>query len=233
MADVEPTSPLTRILASMDPAVRRELPMPSATKAGNIEQAQATLFLCSIKLRGRIELWAQRSGSNFVAEGHAFRTWLESWETAFSALLSNAMPSMHQDDVDRCRVIKANHLSCIVLAALLESNPGARRANVDKDCLAIVGLATAVLDGHTSHSSRASKSAMTMAEPLVIVQSYASSTELRNHAAHLLARHYNVQETQQPASTSPASSVATSSPRSVLSQSFGHSRTSSQGRYSG
>lgn len=211
--------------------------MPAATKACSTEQAQATLQLCANKLKSRMRIWTEARNSSsswtshdFTAEGRQFNAWLESWESAFSTLLAQAMPSMREEDVERCRILKANHLGCSVQASLLANGD---RESTERDALAILGLASAVLtrpsSSHSDVEPQQRPGVMSMAEPLEVVAGYSSSATLRSNASRLLSQHFKSIPPRHYAAHSPVSSAA-SSPAS-WGVTLLPSRTSSKGPY--
>ena len=180
----------------------RELPMPKITKLSSLNQASATLLHCWTKLV-RLTQQEQPSpttpsqpSSPVVEDRRDFQIWLEHWELAFTAFLSNAMASMTGEDITHSRILKANHLACGIVA----SDPGTAAFDVfEAEFSAIVELAGAVLRSRqladSAQESRSSTESPTMTttldvkEPLCVVSSRCTKASIRNRAAELLARH--------------------------------------------
>lgn len=180
--------------------------MPAVCDTTTLSQPHATLQLCSNKLKSLFRsLLDTPPGSpaapSLLAEMHRFRPWLEQWEAAFSAFLATAMPALSTPDVRRARVLKANHLSTLVLASVR----GVRDVDFEPfgaDFRAIVGLAAAILDGDREASGTPEGSprvemrevgvlggeAMTLADPLRVVASCATDAGVRGRGARLLQR---------------------------------------------
>lgn len=197
------TSPLPSHTDPTIPRHTRELPMPAVRASCNLDQAHATLQLCSNKLKTHFRKLLETDPSSVEAlttlsEMRRFRPWLEQWETSFSAFLASAMPALPQPDVKRCRVLKANHLSTLILASIA----GVRDVDFDPfvgDFKAIVGLGAAILDAETtpdvSPKSACDKrelvttsAVMTLADPLRVVVSCCTDPMVRSRAARLLQR---------------------------------------------
>jgi hypothetical protein len=158
--------------------------------------------LCSNKLKTHFRKLLETDPASVEAlsiltEMRRFRPWLEQWEKAFSAFLASAMPTLAQPDVKKCRVLKANHLSTLILASI----SGIRDVDFEPfmdDFKAIVGLAAAILDAETTPDV-SPKSAwdkrevtpsttMTLADPLRVVVSCCTDPMVRSRAARLLHR---------------------------------------------
>lgn len=176
----------------------RELPMPNVSKLSSLGQAHATLLHCW----ARISRFAYESPSTptspqtspITEERQHFQRWLEQWEIAFTEFLTNAMPSMTNEDVTESRVLKANHLACSILASGgVSSTPDGPEA----DFRAIVELSGAVLrirhltdspQERQSEVSPTSASQLDVKEPLHVVVSRCSQESIRAHALELLSR---------------------------------------------
>ncbi|WPG98961.1 Hypothetical protein R9X50_00176300 [Acrodontium crateriforme] len=131
----------------------RELPMPNVSRIYNLSQAHATLLHCSNKLtRSRDSAASSPSSTGTASPSSEDRLdkWLERWEQAFTDYLSNAMPSMGASELAECRVLKANHLACTILAS--SSGPHAFEAEFQ----AIIDLAGAVLKARSEANGLAS-----------------------------------------------------------------------------
>ena len=182
----------------------RELPMPNVSKLSSLDQAHATLLHCWTKLSSfsyqhSSPLTPSTSSSQpspVVEERQHFQRWLEQWEIAFTAFLTNAMPSMANDDVTESRVLKANHLACVILATDGISFPG---DHPEADHNAIVELAGAVLriryladspQDSKSQSPTAITSQLGVREPLHVVVSRCNNESTRARALELLSRFY-------------------------------------------
>jgi hypothetical protein len=176
--------------------------MPAVRSSCNLDQAHATLQLCSNKLKTHFRKLLETDPASVEAlsiltEMRRFRPWLEQWEKAFSSFLATAMPTLAQADVKKCRVLKANHLSTLILASI----SGVRDVDFEPfvaDFKAIVGLAAAILDAETTPDV-SPKSAwdkrevtlstvMTLADPLRVVVSCCTDPMVRSRAARLLQR---------------------------------------------
>ncbi|KAK4542989.1 hypothetical protein LTR36_005987 [Oleoguttula mirabilis] len=182
----------------------RELPMPNVTRITNLNQAHATLLHCCNKL-ARFAQQCQASGSSGAADGQVteerrqFQQWLERWEQAFTEFLASAMVSMGSEDLTQCRVLKANHLACNVVAS--GAGPGTSGSDASgPEFQAITDLAGAVLQtrrGTGSPQSAVSSpsvspviSGLDVQDPLYIVLAHCSTQALRTLANELLLRFY-------------------------------------------
>ncbi|CAK3882399.1 Hypothetical predicted protein [Lecanosticta acicola] len=171
----------------------RELPMPIVTRITSLGQAQATLQHCATKLSRSWQSNPGRSSpppSPIDAYGRRhFQQWLEQWEQAFTAYLSFAMPSMKTEDITQCRVLKANHLSCTILAS-----QGSSFDKFDSEFQAIVELAGAVLQSRRqkpnsrSQSPEAFSEILDVREPLYVVAARCDRASTRAQAMELIRR---------------------------------------------
>ncbi|EMC98248.1 hypothetical protein BAUCODRAFT_417842 [Baudoinia panamericana UAMH 10762] len=138
-------------------AASRTLPTPNVTRITTLSQAHATLHHCCTVLWWQSHLpatvhfpnEARRLGAE---EKKNLRIWLENWEAAFTEFLSAQMSTMGADDLTQCRVLKANHLTCCILA----SDGGPEPSDFDvfeAEFQAIVELAQAVLQARTAAPS--------------------------------------------------------------------------------
>lgn len=176
----------------------RELPMPVVSRITSIAQAQATLQHCATRLN---KAWqghparASPPGSPIDgSEKRLFQQWLEKWEQAFTAYLSVHMSSMKPDDVTQSRVLKANHLSCTILAS--EAGPSMKSFNVfEADFQAIVELANAVISSRSRAAAtlpNCAASTLDVREPLHVVIAYCDHLSIRNKAIELVSKANNV-----------------------------------------
>ena len=193
---VSKDQPRTKMISS------RELPMPHVNKLSSLDQAHATLLHCWAKLsrfvqentRSRPATWSPVS---LVAERRNFQQWLERWELAFTAFLSNAMASMTSEDVTLSRILKCNHLACTVMAA--DSDPPMFEV-FEAEFRAIIELAGAVLRArHLADSPQDTKSntatspvtgGLDVKEPLQVVISTCPQENMRTRASELLSSFY-------------------------------------------
>lgn len=169
-----------------DMSTSRELPMPIVSRIVNLSQAHATLQHCLGRLT---RVW---NGSPIDAnERRHFQTWLEQWEQAFTAYLSYSMSTMPADEITRCRILKANHLACTVLAAESDTNPSSFD-RFEGDFKAIVDLAEAILRSrHEQGTSAASDSnsangPLDVRDPLRVVGARCTNATVRGKALQLL-----------------------------------------------
>lgn len=195
-----PLSTSTRSPA-MAMGVSRELPMPTVTRITSLGQAQATLQHCSTKLSKSWQNNPARSSPPSspmdASDKRQFQQWLDQWEQAFTAYLSHAMPTMKGDDVSRSRILKANHLSCAILASDRGPHPSAYKV-FDAEFQAIVELAGAVVQSRPQKSDRSStespteanpaSSSLDVREPLYVVVARCDRVSTRNQALELLRR---------------------------------------------
>lgn len=176
----------------------RELPMPTVSKLSSLSQAHATLLHCWTKISKFAYEYpspstpSSRGASPVIEDRQHFQRWLEQWEAAFTAFLTNAMPSMSNEDVTESRVLKANHLACTILVN--DRIPSPRDAP-EVDFHAIVELAGAVLrirhlaDSPQERKSESSPSMtqLDVKEPLHVVASRCSQESIRARAMELLS----------------------------------------------
>ena len=183
----------SRKQSTMPLGTSRELPMPVVTRITSLGQAQATLQHCATKLS---KSWQGNPGrssppdSPIDAHGRRhFQQWLEQWEQAFTAYLSFAMPSMKTEDITQCRVLKANHLSCTILAS-----EGTSFDRFDREFQAIVELAGAVIQSRRqkpdsrSQSPEGSTETLDVREPLYVVAARCDRAATRTQAMDLIRR---------------------------------------------
>ena len=179
----------------------RELPMPNVTQISSLGQAHATLLHCWTKLSRTSQespsstSSTQSSPSSVTDEKRHFQKWLEQWELAFSAFLSNSMASMNTEDVTHSRILKTNHLACTILVS--DAEPAALDV-FEAEFRAIVELAGAVLrsrfqsdspqDTNSSGGSVPFTAGLDVKEPLHVVVSRCNQASLRTRAAELLSR---------------------------------------------
>lgn len=187
--------PFSPTNSSLTPTMSfRELPMPTVTRITCLGQAHATLQHCSTKLSRSWQSHPARvssPGTPIDTSGQRqFLQWLDQWEQAFTAYLSYAMPTMKTEDVTKSRILKANHLSCTILA----SDPG---PNFDNEYQAIVELAGAIEQSRSSRSGSASSSespternevasTLDIHEPLYVVVARCDRNSIRKRAMELL-----------------------------------------------
>lgn len=171
----------------------RELPMPVVSRITSIDQAQATLQHCATRLNKSWQANPARSSPPSSPidgnEKRLFQQWLEQWESAFTAYLRAYMSSMNADEVSRSRVLKANHLSCTILAS--DAGPSMRAYDVyAADFQAIVELANAVLSSRSPNakSSKSATSTLDVREPLHVVVACCDRLSTRNKAIELLGK---------------------------------------------
>lgn len=178
---------------SMSPAQSRELPMPVISRFTSIDQAHATLQHCATRLNNS---WqgnpARSSPPSPPIDGNEklfFQQWLARWESAFTAYLSVHMSSMSANDVTQSRTLKANHLSCTILAS--DAGPSKREYGIfTAEFQAIVELANAVISLRPprSRSPAPVTSALDMCEPLYVVIACCDRMSTRNKAIELLGK---------------------------------------------
>lgn len=127
-----------------------------------------------------------------AGERRHFEQWLQQWEQAFTAYLSSSMAGMGAEEVASCRVLKANHLSCTVLAS--EASPTtAGGRNFEGDFRAIVELVTAILQTRSPAAtaravSNTTSHALDVREPLYVVVARCGNGTIRDQAVELLRR---------------------------------------------
>ena len=181
----------------------RELPIPTVPSITSLNQAHATLLHCWNRL------WksgtAAPPGQSLrdlpkydFTERRELCEWLERWEKAFTEYLSTAMSNMGQQDLTQCRVLKANHLACTVVAA--DSGAGPESAIIFEDEFrAIIELAEAVLRARETMSPQSASTTspieptpettgLDVHAPLSIVVSRCPNKDTRERA-HRLALH--------------------------------------------
>lgn len=194
-----PMSPSSR--SALPLGMGRELPMPTVTRITSLAQAQATLQHCSTKLSKSCQSDSSRNsppGTPLTAcDKRQFQRWLDQWEQAFTAYLSYAMPTMKEDDISRSRILKANHLSCAILASDRGPHPSAYQV-FDAEFQAIVELAGAVVQSRSPKSERSTPESpggpnsacmsLDVREPLYVVVARCDRASTRNQALELLRK---------------------------------------------
>lgn len=197
-----PSPTLSMKQPAMLQGTSRELPMPTVNRITNLNQAQATLLHCSTKLS---KSWQNNPGrssppsSPLDSESRRhFQRWLEQWEQAFTSYLSLAMAGMKSEDITRCRILKANHLSCTILAAGSSTDPRSFNG-FESDFQAIVELASAVMQSRSATNSPSGRGAspgdgnqsagsLNVRGPLYVVAARCDRVNIRAHAVELLGR---------------------------------------------
>jgi len=181
----------------------RELPIPTVPNITSLNQAHATLLHC------RDRLWksgiARIPGQNTqdkpasdIVESRGLCEWLERWEKAFTEYLATAVSSMGQQDLTQCRVLKANHLGCTIIASDHYVGPEST-VKFEDEFRAIIELAEAVLQARETMSPQSASTAspvertpqtsgLDVQTPLSIVLSRCPDGETRERA-HRLALH--------------------------------------------
>ena len=174
----------------------RELPMPNVTRITSLNQAHATLLHCCNKL-ARFAQSCRSPGSPTTSndsineERRQFQLWLEKWEAAFTEFLSYAAAAMSSQELSQCRILKANHLACNVVASDLA--PGSTGSDAfESELQAILDLASAVLqlrEGTTSPRGAVSSpevnpftSGLDVRDPLYIVLAHCRKQQFRDRA---------------------------------------------------
>lgn len=176
--------------------------MPNVQRITSLSQAHATLLHCCNKLARFAQDCRATEGSTapddlITHERRQFQQWLERWEQAFTDFLSSTMTSMGSEDVTQCRILKANHLACNVVALEAGRETSVSDAS-EPEFQAIADLAGAVL--HVRQSTSSPQSAMSshpvspvisgldVREPLYIVLAHCHNQTIRNRANELLLR---------------------------------------------
>ncbi|KAK5118821.1 hypothetical protein LTR62_000030 [Meristemomyces frigidus] len=127
----------------------RELPLPTVPSISSLSQAHATLLHCWNRLlrsdRAPLPQGPLTGQTTQIAEGmQQFRDWLQKWERGFSEFLTIEFDTMDTAALTQCRVLKANHLACIIMVSDPETRPD-QSAAMAIEFRAIVELAEAVL----------------------------------------------------------------------------------------
>jgi len=90
---------------------------------------------------------------------------------------------MRGDELTRSRILKANHLSCTILAS-----DGRSFNTFDSEFQAIVDLAGAILQTRAPNTLRSDSNTLDVREPLHVVAARCSRVSTRNQAMELLNR---------------------------------------------
>nr|POE47065.1 hypothetical protein CFP56_00397 [Quercus suber] len=148
-----------RVKSNDTAIMSRELPIPKINQIYSLNQAHATLLHCWNKLSA-IARGASPSSSLTLSPASSVDSrlechqWLERWEQAFKTFLSSSMSTMAPEDLSQCRVLKANHLACTILAGSTTSAAN----EFETEFQAITELAGAVLSSrHATDSPRSTK----------------------------------------------------------------------------
>jgi hypothetical protein len=189
---------ITEVVSSLSPG--RELPMPAVRSSCTLVQAEATLQLCSNRLKNHFRRLIDSDHLSIdtaiiLAEMRRYQSWLEQWEMAFSAQLAVAMPTMTQVEIKKCRVIKANHLSTSIMASIA----GVKESDFEPflpEFRAIIGLAAATLEADNTpdispksivdKTMIAATTEMTIADPLRVTVYCCNDPLIRSRASKLL-----------------------------------------------
>ncbi|KAK4554791.1 hypothetical protein LTR86_008293 [Recurvomyces mirabilis] len=181
----------------------RELPVPTVPSITSLNQAHATLLHCWNRIwkSGIAAIPGQTTQEKPIldfTERRELCEWLEKWEKAFTEYLATAMTSMGQQDLTQCRVLKANHLGCTILASGSEVWPESTFMFED-EFRAIIELAGAVLQARETMSPQSASTAspveptpqtsgLDVHMPLSIVIMRCQHAAIRERA-HILAVH--------------------------------------------
>ena len=174
-------------------------PMPDVEHIYSLEHANRALQYTYINIlvfcQG-VSLAMSPAEISFKMEQKAqfFAPWLQRWEQAFSEFLFQQSKGLSFDDVQRAKVLKANHLVATMLATI---DQGASRdiwAEYDNECKAVIDLSASVLNTYSLASPVALSAfqfpyltfGLWVAEPLFIVMSRCRNRELQRQAAGLL-----------------------------------------------
>jgi hypothetical protein len=180
----------------------RQLPMPTVTRVASLNQAHATLQHCWAKLATFVQDHpsststspSSAGSSPILEERQRFKDWLEQWELAFTDFLTNAMATMHTEDITQSRVLKTNHLACTILAADVDTTEPAFESEYN----AIVELSGAVLksryqarsaqgaESKTTSSTSFTAPGLDVFDPLMVVVAQCNIDSVRTRAAELL-----------------------------------------------
>jgi hypothetical protein len=172
--------------------------MPVVSRIVGLDQAQATLQHCATRL---LKSWQENPvrtsppGSPIDGNNRRhFQSWLERWEQAFTAYLASSMVNMKEEDVTRCRVLKANHLSCTILASEAIQHPDSSN-RFEPEFQAIVELAGAVIQSRLNsngspptESLHSTGNILDVREPLHVVAARCNRHATRTRAIELLRR---------------------------------------------
>ncbi|KAF1822174.1 uncharacterized protein K489DRAFT_320211 [Dissoconium aciculare CBS 342.82] len=102
------------------------------------------------------------------------------------------MSTLPVDEVTRCRILKANHLACTVLAAESDTNPSSFD-RFETEFKAIVDLAEAILRSRheqgiaAASDSSAANGALDVRDPLRVVGARCTNATIRGKALQLLS----------------------------------------------
>ena len=173
-------------------------PLPDASRIHSIDHANWTLHYAYIGLLTACQDCRQSGGSGAFAfleaqKYHLYKPFLKTWERSFADFLFREASSLERSDMERAKVLKANHIAATILASVgcckqEEYKP------YDNECKAIVEFSASVLDTYALHQGGTlSKSqfpflsfGLWVSEPLFLVMARCHDPLLRRQAAGLL-----------------------------------------------
>lgn len=175
-------------------------PMPDIERIHGLEHANSTLqytYIAILTFCQSVRLNMSRAEILALMELKAefFCPWLEKWESAFSSFLFRCGNELSPKDMQRAKVLKANHLSATMLAAIDQSGSKDLWVGYNAECKAIIDLSASVLNTYSFAAQTILSSfqfpyltfGLWVAEPLFIVMARCRSPELQRQAAGLLS----------------------------------------------
>ena len=173
-------------------------PLPDVSRLHSLQHANWTLHNAYIRLL----VFCQDSQLDAIPDAHRarvtekqllFHPWLEAWEKAFADFLFREAASLTKEDMQRARVLKANHICSIMLVAAAHGDPEAWKA-FDESSRAIIDLSASILNSFSIVLGPSLSNihfpflsfGLWIVEPLYVVMSRCHDPELRRQAAGLL-----------------------------------------------
>lgn len=198
------------------------LPLPDVGIIHNLEHANCILHVVYSNLLIYHQHLASYVGhlvdlSTSATQKHLrFTPWLSKWEQAFATFLFNYSTFLAHEDMQKAKVLKANHLLCNILAQVDTTTSPAAWEQFTSEFKAIFDLATAVLDtavlGAGSSEPRECAQMpcvsfeLWVSEPLFVCASRCTDPGLRRLAANLLNGGSRAHQEKVPGSVHSAAS---------------------------
>ena len=176
-----------------------EPPLPDVSRLHSLEHANWTLHYVYISILVfcqdcRLDVNPYELSVKMAEKYLSFAPWLKVWEASFADFLFRESSSLSAHDMQRAKVLKANHIGATLLATIDHGSGCAAWEPYDNDCRAIIDLSASVLTTYTLNPGATLSKfqfpflcfALWVAEPLFIVMSRCCNPEVRRQAAGLL-----------------------------------------------
>ena len=173
-------------------------PLSDVSRLHSLQHANWTLHSTYIRLLifcqdTFLDVTPDMHSARVMEKQRLFGPWLKTWERSFSEFLFRQGSSLSHDDMQRARVLKANHISATMLVEAAQGRPNAW-APFTAECRAIIDLSASVLNSYSVVIGPTLNAfqfpflsfGLWVVEPLFLVMSRCHDPELRRQAAGLL-----------------------------------------------